>query len=102
MKYTLRTPITIIDTRIETITFRVPVGEDLVGLPDMGSDKIGFAIVLADRLASNVPPGTVRKLPAVDAMGAADAVMPALDPTIPPSSSTDISSVRGGGATSVS
>ena len=97
--FKLATPITVIDQTVVAITFREPTGEDLIGLPDMIEDKMGFAVALADRLASNVPPGTVRKLAAADAMGAALAATAALNPTIPPSSSTDISSAPGGGAT---
>ncbi len=84
--YTLRTPIRVIDQTITAITFRAPTGEDLVGLPDMEADKIGWAITLADRVANNVPRGTVKGLPALDAIGAGNAVAGGLDPTAPASS----------------
>ena len=84
--YTLRKPIKVIDQTITIITFRSPTGEDLVGLPDMETDKIGWAIMLADRVADNVPRGTVKGLPALDAIGAGNAVARELDPTEPASS----------------
>ncbi len=84
--YALRVPIKVIDQMINVITFRAPTGEDLVGLPDMSSDQIGWAIMLADRVADNVPRGTVKGLPALDAIGAGNAVARELDPTAPASS----------------
>lgn len=102
MKYTLLRAITVIDRQITAITFREPTGDDLVGLPDPTKDPLGFSILLADRLADNVPPGTVRGLRGIDAMGAGKTVMPAMDPTIPPSFSTDTSSAPGGGTTAAS
>ena len=100
--YTLRKPIRVIDQTITVLQFREPTGTDLIGLPDMDADKIGFSIALADRVASNVPAGTVKGLSALDALGAWLAAAQMLDPTMPAGSSTDTSSALAGGATSPS
>lgn len=97
----LRKPIRVLDQVITSVQFREPTGEDLIGLPSLEADKMGFAIALADRTALNLPPGTVKALPALDAMAAGAAVTAALNPTeAPPDSSNSISSAADGGAIS--
>ncbi len=95
---TLSAPITVIDQSIDRILFRAPTGKDLIGLPEPDADKLGWSIALADRVATNVPPGTVLRLPAFDAIACGQAVAESMVPTMP-GSSTAISSAPAGGAT---
>lgn len=102
MEHKLPTPIMVLDTMIDVIRMREPTGHDLMGLPLMEDDGYGFGIKLADRLATNVPVGTVENLPAFEAMQCAKLAMNSIIPTDRASSSTPISSSPGGGTTSES
>ncbi len=98
----LSKPITVIDQQIDRIIFRAPKGRDLVGLPNFATDTLGALLVLAERLAMNVPGNVVSELPADDAFAVGRVIGELLNPTMPASSSTAISTWPAGGTTSAS
>ncbi len=98
----LSAPITVIDQTVDRIQFRPAVGRDLIGLPNPAEDPAGWGIGLANRTATNVPPGTVLGLPMPDAFACGRAVAEPMAPTTPASSSTDTSSAPAGGTISTS
>lgn len=98
----LSVPIMVIDQQVDRIQFRAPTGRDLIGLPNLMEDPIGWGVALANRTATNVPPDTVFGLPVKDAFGCGEAVAAALVPTAPASSSTATSSAPAGGTASTS
>ncbi|MBW4089896.1 MAG: phage tail assembly protein [Proteobacteria bacterium] len=101
-EYILKRPIKVIDQTITKITFREPTGEDLIGLPIPMEDPVGWGLKLADRIADNVPQGTVLKLPMFDALPLTKVMDEFLDPSQPAGSSTHTSSVPAGGTTPAS
>ena len=69
---------------------------DLFGAPDPTGDPIGWALTIADRVALNVPPGTVKKLPMRDALGIVRIVQGFFGPLDPPTLSGPISNADAG------
>ncbi|MDE1905026.1 MAG: phage tail assembly protein [Rhodospirillales bacterium] len=79
----LRVPLRVIDTDVAALRFREPLGRDLIGLPSMETDPTGWALSLADRIAENVPAGTVLGLPMGESLRVMQEILPHLSPTAP-------------------
>lgn len=82
--YRLRSPVEIRGRVVAELRFRPPAELDISAVARLiGKDRIGAVIELADRLAIGVPRGTVKRLPAVEVLGAADALAAAIDAATP-------------------
>ena len=89
-------------TVLAQLTLREPTGADLRGAPDPTEDRIGWALVVAGRIA-NAPAGTVDSLNGRDAFRVATAVFDFFGDPAPSGSGAATLSVPAGletGATS--
>ena len=84
LTYVLRKPVEVGGRLIAEIRFRKPSELDIASAARLiGKDRIGMVVELADRLAIGVPRGTVKRLPALEVLGAADALAAAIDAATP-------------------
>lgn len=84
LTYVLRKPVEIGGRVVAELRFRPPAQLDTAAVARLvGKDRIGAVVELADRLAIGVPRGTVKRLPALEVLGAADALAAAIDAARP-------------------
>lgn len=98
----LTEPLTVIDTKVDTLVFRHPTGEDLVEasvrLPNFNDNPVGVSLFLLGTCVTNAPAAAVRGLPAGELLRMAPEMARRIPMTRVPSS-IDTSSAPASGTT---